>query len=92
MQKNMLLNLLGVAALSLLCACGPSEEPKHEVKADDKHVEAELPTEEVTGDAQATMQVAEAEPASEEVTPAPEVAEAVAHVAEAEVPTQEQKA
>ena len=89
MQKNMLLNLLGVAALSLLCACGPSEEAKHEVKADDKHVEAELPTEV----AEAAMQVAEAEPASEEVTPTTtETPEAVAHVAEAEVPTQEQKA
>jgi len=91
MKKNMLLNIAGVAALTLLSACGTmskNEEPAHHA---DKHAEEASNTEamaQVEGQAVAAAeQVEGAMPVA-----AAEQAEGAMQVAEAEVPTEEQKA
>ncbi len=89
MQKHVLLNAVGVAALSLFCACGSMEK-----KEEAKPVEHEMPKAENA--AQAAVDVtAQAAPATEApAAPAQEVAQAAteAPAAPAEAPVAEQKA
>ena len=96
MQKNMFLNIAGVAALTLLCACGGGDDKKEAVHQDAAHhAEAEMPNTEamaqvegqavaVAEQAEGAMQVAEAEQ--------PADADAAQQVAVADVQAEEQKA
>jgi len=96
MKKQLLLNALGVAALSLVCACGSqTEAPKteqkevpaqEEKKGTEVAVNTEAPTTApTTAPVDGTQQVAQ-------TTQAPATTDATQQTAQAPAPTTEQKA
>jgi hypothetical protein len=98
MQKNILLNLTGIAALSMLCACGSlseksvKEEPKQEQPAfpteEHKEAAAELPA----GVQQAADVTAQAETQAQDVAAQAQTPVDASVQAQNESATAEQKA